>query len=75
VKRERDKRNVLISRLRSDKNGGKIRPRSRDTHCRWPDIADAKKAIVQSLGELLWRFFDKDLGEFGNNDDDTFFQP
>jgi hypothetical protein len=31
--------------------------------------------IVVSLGELLWRFFGKDLGEFGNNDDVTFFQP
>jgi hypothetical protein len=25
-----------------------------------------------SLGELLWRFFGKDLGEFGNNDDVIF---
>jgi hypothetical protein len=26
------------------------------------------------LGELLWRFFGKDLGEFGNNDDVTYIQ-
>jgi hypothetical protein len=31
--------------------------------------------ISFSLGELLWRFFGKDSGEFGNNDDVTFFQP
>jgi hypothetical protein len=28
-----------------------------------------------SLGELLWRFFGKDVGEFGSNDDVTFVQP
>jgi hypothetical protein len=31
--------------------------------------------IAVSLGELLWRFFGKDLGDFGNNDDVTCFQP
>jgi hypothetical protein len=31
--------------------------------------------IVASLGELLWQLFGKNLGEFGNNDDVTFFQP
>jgi hypothetical protein len=27
-----------------------------------------------SLGELLWRFFGKDLGGFGNNNDVTYIQ-
>jgi hypothetical protein len=28
---------------------------------------------VLDVRELRWRFFGKDVGEFGNNDDVTFF--